>query len=327
MSTVRRLRIAAAAVVAVIAAGTVGYVAFGFGWVDALYQTVTTVTTVGFREVEPFGPAEQFFTMALILCGVGTVLYAFGVVLEAIVEGRVLAVLGRRRMERELASLNGHTIICGWGRVGRTIAQYSAGVGEPIVVIDRDAERLASCPHPYVVGDATDDDVLDAAGVARARAVVAAVEADADNLFIVVSGRALRPELFIVARVRSEANEPKMRRAGADRVVNPQRIGGARMAAFVVHPHVAEFLDVVMHDGTLEFRLAEVVVGAASPHTGATLRESRLREATGALVLAVREHDGTFRTNPPPDTRLTPGEVLIAVGTADQLDALTKELA
>ena len=147
--------------------------------------------------------------------------------------------------------------MCGWGRVGRTIAQYLEGLGQSVVVVDSSEDRLEGCTFPAVCGDATSGDSLDLAGVSRAKSVVAAVADNAENLFIVVSARALRPDLFIVARIRSEQNETKMLRAGADRVVNPQQIGGARMAAFVHQPHVAEFLDVVMHDGSLEFRLAD----------------------------------------------------------------------
>jgi voltage-gated potassium channel len=311
----------------VITTGTIGFWLLGFSALDALYQTVITVTTVGFREVEPLSGTGKVFTMALILTGVGTVLYTLSAVLEMLIEGQLRDILGRRRMERDIKTLSGHTIVCGWGRVGTTIAQYMSGSGTTVVVIDEDAERLADCAFASVVGDATSDDVLAQAGVDRAGALVAAVSEDAANLFVVVSARALRPDLFIVARVRSEANESKMLRAGANRVVNPQRIGGARMAAFVSQPHVAEFLDVVMHDGSLEFRLGEIAVGASSPAVGQSLRDAHLRDQTGALVLAIRTADGSFVTNPPPTTVLESGHVLIAVGTQLQLDELRKAAA
>jgi voltage-gated potassium channel len=265
--------------------------------------------------------------MVLILGGVGTVLYTLGALLEMLIEGQLRDILGRRRMERDIKTLSGHTIVCGWGRVGTTIAQYISGSGTPVVVIDEDPDRLAGCAYASVLGDATSDDVLVQAGIDRAGALVAAVSEDAANLFVVVSARALRPELFVVARVRSEANESKMLRAGANRVVNPQRIGGARMAAFVSQPHVAEFLDVVMHDGSLEFRLGEIAVGATSPAVGQSLRDAHLRDQTGALVLAIRTADGSFLTNPPPATTLESGHVLIAVGTQVQLDELRKAAA
>jgi len=183
---------------------------------------------------------------------------------------------------------------------------------------------VASQPHDVVVGDATDDAILQAAGIEHAAALVAAVDSDAANSFIVLSARALRDDLFIVARARSQDSQEKLRRAGADRIVNPQSIGGARMAAFVLQPHVAEFLDVVMHERTLEFRLEEVQVPAGSPLAGSTIGESALRDRTGALVLALRDPDGSFRTNPRSDTRIEPGEVIIAIGTQAELDALVE---
>jgi voltage-gated potassium channel len=214
-------------------------------------------------------------------------------------------------------------IVCGWGRVGRAIARELAEAGTPLVIIDRDPDRVAMIGgHAFILGDATSDDVLREAGIDRARALVAALATDADNLFITLSGRALRPDLFIVARAREESSVDKLDRAGADRVVNPQEIGGARIAAFVLQPHVTEFLDVVMHDRGIEYRLEEVTVATESPLVGQSLRDAHVRDRTGALVLALRDADGQFATNPDPDTVLVAGQVLIAIGTETQLKAL-----
>jgi len=243
--------IAIALLVGVLTFGTVGYLILGLSFIDALYQTITTVATVGFREVVPFGTAERVFTMVLIVVGVGAVLYALGSLIETLIEGRLLETIGRMRMERAIESLHDHVIVCGWGRVGRAIAAEVVAAGKPIVVVDEEAERLADCPHPTVHGDCTEDDTLERAGIARASSLVAAVDVDAANSFITLSARAIRPDIFIVARARSIDSEGKLLRAGADRVVNPQNIGGARMAAFVLRPHVAEFLDVVMHERNL----------------------------------------------------------------------------
>lgn len=324
MNAWKRIARALLALLTVTIIGTVGYIVLGFGPLNALYQTVTTVTTVGFREIEPIGTSGKIFTIVLIIGGVGTALYTLSAVLEVLVEGQLREVFGRKRMERDIERLSGHTIVCGWGRVGRTFGHYTEGLGHDVVIIDEDEARLADCPHPNIVGDATADEVLEQAGIARARAVVAAVADDAANLFIVISAKALRPDVFVVARVRSERNEAKLLSAGADRVVNPQQIGGARMAAFVLQPHVAEFLDVVMHDGSLEFRLGELEVTESSGMAGQTLRETRLRERTGAMVLAMRTPGGEFLTNPPATTPLRPGHVLIAVGTEDQLGDLRR---
>ena len=224
-------------------------------------------------------------------------------------------------MQRALSEVQDHVIVAGWGRVGRAIAA-TLGPGTALVVIDRDPDRIAAVDGLRLEGDASDDDVLRAAGVLRARALVAALNTDADNLYVTLSARRLRPDLFIVARARVEAAEAKLTQAGADRVVNPQHIGGARMAALVNQPHVADFLDVVMHDGGLEFRLEEVTVAPGSAVAGQTLREAHLRDVTGAMVLAMRDPGGEFRTNPPPDAVISPGEVLIAIGTEAQLKSL-----
>jgi voltage-gated potassium channel len=310
------------ALLLVLVAGTIGYLLLGFGVLDAAYQTVTTVSTVGFREVEPLSPAGQVFTMILILVGAGAALYAFSVLIETFIEGRLNELLGRRRMEQSIASLHDHVIICGWGRVGRAIGAEVAEAGRGLVIVEMNSEVLDGVPYPTIVGDATEDAVLREAGIDRAAALVAAVEGDAANSFITLSARALCPDLFIVARARSQTSGEKLGRAGADRVVNPQSIGGARMAAFVLRPHVAEFLDVVMHERNIEFRLEEVPVTDGSRIAGRTLRDSEMREHTGALVLALRDEDGTFHTNPPPDTEIRSGQVIIAIGTQDELDTL-----
>ncbi len=299
MSHWRRLGGALALLATVLVVGTLGYLALGFGFVDALYQTVTTVATVGFREVQPLTTVGKFFTMALILLGVGATLYAFSVLIETLIEGRLLDLLGRRRMVRTISSMQSHTIICGWGRVGRAIAAEVADAGKPLVVVDVDENRLTDCPHPSVLGDATEDKVLVAAGVERASALVAAVDQDAANSFITLSARALRPDLFVVARARSVDSEEKLLRSGADRVVNPQHIGGARMAAFVLRPHVAEFVDVMTRERNLAFRLEELPISPGSSIAQQTLRDAHIRDRTGALVLALRRADGTFLTNPP----------------------------
>jgi voltage-gated potassium channel len=323
----RRPALALAALLAVIVGGTVGYVLLGFSVLDAAYQTVTTVTTVGFREVEPLSTTGKIFTIFLIVFGVGTALYALVLVIETLLERELPAVFGRRRMERRITGMRNHVVVCGWGRVGKAIARDVAGSGADIVVIDSDPNRFDEMRYPAVLGDATDDAVLERAGVLRARAVVAALSTDAGNLFVTISARALRPDLFIVARVRTEENEDKLLRAGADRVVNPQSIGGARMAAFVVQPHVTEFLDVVMHDRGIEFRLEEIAVPERSPITGSSIRDAQVRDRTGALVLALRDRDGRFTTNPSPSTVIQAGQVIIAIGTPNDLGALERLIA
>jgi voltage-gated potassium channel len=305
----------------VVVIGTVGYMVLGLGLLDAVYQTVTTVSTVGFREVGSSTGAWKAFTIVLILLGVGTVLYTLTATLETLIEGRVTDHLRRRRMSREIEQMSDHVVVCGWGRVGRRAAADLAAAGRDVVVIDSDP-RVLDSPIPFVLGDATDELVLAAAGLARASTLIAALTSDSDNVYLTLSGRAARADMFIVARARVESAEARLLQAGADRVVNPQLIGGSRVAALTLQPHVVEFLDVVMHDGSIEFRLAEVTVPEGSPLVGRTIRDAAIRDRTGAMVMGLRRPDGAFVANPGPDHVVAPGQVLIGIGTPSQLDAL-----
>ena len=319
----RRVRIGLALLALVIVAGTIGFLALGFGLLDAVYQTINTVSTVGAGAKASGTTGGKVLTIILILVGVGTALYTFTAVLEVLIEGHMRDLVRRRRMDRDIRRMSDHVVICGWGRVGREVARYLAQAGCPIVIVDRKPDLAEQIPYPSVIGDVTDDETLLAAGIERASTLVAALDTDADNLFVTVASRSMRPELQIIARARNESSEPKLRRAGADRVVNPQQLGGDRMASFVTQPHVVDFIDVVMHDGTLEFRLEELPVPTRSRLSGQSLRSAKLHDETGALVLAIRRPDGSFITNPSPEQPIETGDVLIGVGTADQLTALT----
>jgi len=322
-----RVRIGLVLLALVVVVGTIGYLILGFSFFDALFQTVVTISTVGFNPPHTFDTAAKVFTMILILLGVGTALYTFTVTLEVLIEGHMRELVRRRRMARDIERMTGHVIVCGWGRVGREVVRFLANAGREVVVIDRDPERVAQVSFPAIQGDVTDDATLLAAGIERAETLVAALDTDADNLYVTVAGRSLKPELQIIARARGETSEAKLLRAGADRVVNPQRLGGDRIAAFVVQPHVVDFVDVVMHDGSLEFRLEELSVDDRSRLTGQTLDTAQVHDRTGALVLAIRKPDGTFTTNPSPQTPIQAGDVLIGVGTADQLQTLARYAA
>ena len=323
-TAIGRLQRAIAMVIAVGIAGTIGYWLFGMSLTDAAYQTVTTVTTVGFRELQEFNNLEQWFTIVIIITGVSTVLYTFTLAVQVVVEGQLRDFVGRRLMDREINKLTGHTVVCGWGRVGRAVADDLINTGHSVVVVDSDADRVADVSYPTVVGDATLDSTLRTAGIERASALIAALEGDAENLFVTLSARAIMPDLFIVARARQDESIPKLANAGADRVVNPQELGAARMASFVARPHVAEFVDVVMHERSLEFRMQEYDVPDGSPLAGATLREADLRRRCGILVLALRRVDGSFTTNPDPDIMIEPHQVLIAVGNDEDFRRLNE---
>ncbi len=323
-STIARLRLALALVLSVFVIGTIGYWAFGLAFIDAMYMTITTITTVGYRELN--GPdisnVEKVFTMGIIVTGVSTVLYTFTLVVQTIVEGQLREFVGRRRVDRKISGMHDHVIVCGWGRVGRAAASEMARDGAHVVVIEQDPDRVASIDLPTVVGDATHDGTLRAAGIERARALIAALDSDAQNLFVTLSSRAIRADLFIVARARQDESVEKLSRAGADRVVNPQELGAARMASFVLQPNVAEFVDVVMHERSMDFRMREVEIPEGSQIADITLRDADLRQRAGALVLALRGDDGTFTTNPDPDTVLRTRNIIVAVGTEEALEKL-----
>jgi voltage-gated potassium channel len=315
----------------VIVAGTVGYILLGLSPLDALYQTAITITTVGYREVGSAGApsaAYRVFTAVFAVVGVASAFFVFGLAVEALFEGRLEIILGRRRMTRDIAQMRDHIVVCGAGRVGRELVEEVRSVGRDVVVIDIAAAQLERLPGINVIeGDATDDDVLRMSGLERAKVLVAALSDDTQNVYVVLSARAMTTGLFIVARAHAVDAEPKLVRAGADRVVNPQFIGGRRMATYALQPHVAEFLDVVMHSGDVEWRLEELHVAEGSALDGRSLGDADLRNRTGALVLALRHGSGPFVTNPGRETVVCGGQVLIAMGTEDQLGALAAEVA
>jgi voltage-gated potassium channel len=295
---------------------------------DALFQTTETITTVGFGTVHPFDASARAFSIFLMIFGVGAAFYTLGGVFEEFLEGS-LERFGRRRMDRRIESVSGHVIVAGYGRVGARIAQLLEAKGLAVVAIDANeaaCARAADDGYMAVPGDSTDDDVLRTAGIDRAETLVVSLGSDADAISTVLSARVLSPDLRIVARANAESSEAKLQRAGVDRIVNPLSQGAQRMAAFAQQPAVADFLDVVVHDGSLEYQLEEVEVPTGSPLSRASLGEAHLRARTGALVLALRRADGTFVSNPGPDVALEAGVTLIVIGTDEQFEALRREL-
>lgn len=310
----RRLQIAVGVLVGALAIGTAGYMALGLDFVDAIYQTVITVSTVGFREVGDVTRAYQTFTIAMIMLGAGAVLYTLGVLIETLIEGRITQEFGRRRMEKRIEGLQNHIVVCGWGQVGESISATLTEEGEDVVVVDR-REDVAE-HHLRVIGDATNDSVLSEAGIERARALVVALDTDADNVYVTLSGRATRDNLFIVSRANNAYSEEKLFRAGADRVVNPHKLGASHMAALVTQPNVAEFLDITMNDRELAVSISELTVDATSALARLPLAEVDL---AGNTVLAIRRADGSFDHHPDMAMPAGVGDVLIALGTASEL--------
>jgi len=312
--------------VALLVGGTLGYrTVGGWDWLDALYMTVITITTVGFHEVRPLGPSGRVFTMVLALGGVFTAFYAAAEFIRAVVTGEIRTVLGRQRMENLLAHLHDHLVVCGFGRMGRLVCEEFSSAGLPFVVIDRNPAVFEdfSIPHGIPLpGDATTDEVLKKAGVDRARALVTAAASDADNLYVAMSARFLNEKLFIVARAESDGAERKLLRAGATRVVSPYSIGGHRVAQAVLRPNAMEFLELATRSAHLELQIEEAVLRSGSPLVGQSLKTSPVRSELGIIIVGIKKPDGKMLFNPNPDTVLEAGDVLITLGHRQQLDRL-----
>jgi voltage-gated potassium channel len=302
--------------------GSLAYLALGLTPFEAFYQTLTTISTVGFGEFgSDIDTRYRVVTSLLIIFGVGIALYTLAAAFEAVVEGGLTEQLGRSRMQKVLDRLDNHVIVCGWGQVGQAISQALGALGESVVVVDTREDLLEVAELPALVGDATDDRILRQAGIERARGLVVALDSDSQCTYVTLSGRSINPDLFIVARANGPGAAPKLRQAGADRVVNPHQIGGARMAAFVTQPNVADFLGEAMHDKQFEVELREIAVGPGSILDGTIIEDAGLIDATGVTVLAIRRPDGSFHNHPDPSVRLGAGDVLIVLGTDEQLKA------
>ena len=302
----------------------------GWGITDALYMTVITLTTVGYREVRALDATGQLWTMLLLITGVGTLFYAAVSSVELVVEGTIRGYFGRRRMESAISKLSGHQILCGYGRVGRQVAAEFASDGVPFVVIDQDPETVEEClaeGYLAILGEASDDAVLEEAGVRRARGLVAAVDSDADNVFVVLSARKLNPKLHIVARASSDESAAKLEMAGAERTLSPYAVGGRRLASLATQPLIVDFLDIVTRgEKGIEFRLEEFDVPEDSFIADRTIGELRVGERTGAMILATRNKEGTFDTTPSAKGRLRAGDTLIVLGTREQIARLEQHM-
>lgn len=318
-----RLTIALSLLAGVLLFGTVGFMAVArWSFFDALYMTVITISTIGYGEVRPLDTAGRLFTISLIGLGVTSVGYALGAVAEIFIEQQFFRdAVRERRMLNDIKRLAGHVIVCGYGRVGINVAAQLKRMGRSFVVIEQFPPGVRLCQQDgYLViqGDATQDAVLLRAGVERADAVVTALDSDAANLYITLSCRALRADLFIVARASEEAAEPKLIRAGANRVLCPYSLTGRWLAEMVVKPEIAEIVEFTDHFGTLDLHVEEMTIPAHSPLVGRTVGDATIRAVTGAMIIAHKEH-ATVIPNPPPETPIVAGGVLLVLGTREQL--------
>jgi voltage-gated potassium channel len=315
------------AVMSVTLIGATGYVVL-FKWspADAIYMTVITLTTVGFREVEELvGFPERLWTMMLAVAGVGIIFGSIGIVAETIISEAASGRREAKRMAESVAALRDHYIVCGYGRVGMTVARELIHTGERLVVIDinqESLERASADGHLIVEGDATLDATLQLAGISHARGLITTIDSDANNVYVTLSARAINADLFIVARANTTGSEAKLAQAGANRVVSPYTMAGRRIAELAVRPRVVDYIDAALSHGNLSFSLEEIAVDEASSLVGVTVGE--LRE-DGVITLAILQADGAYEANPPGSRAIAAGESVIASGSTEALLALSAQ--
>jgi voltage-gated potassium channel len=327
----RRLIIVVSLILFVLAAGTLGFTFLeGFPPFDAFYMTLTTITTVGYREIHDLSRTGRIFNSFVIAFGVSTIFFAIGAMTQTVIEVEFGEYFGKRRVKRMIDKLEKHYIVCGFGRVGRAATRELQQSGVPIVVVDRNPEKVERAMHSGLTAfaaDATQDATLEEAGVRRASGLIAALATDADNTFLILSAKTLNPDLKVAARVGEEEAEQKLRRAGADTVFAPYTNAGHQLALSLVRPHVVQFLDATTKSIGLDVCLEQMRVAAGSEIASKSLKQVQLRRDLGVIVLAIRKAQGEMLFNPPAEAVLDGGDYLIVMGERDNVRKLEALLA
>jgi voltage-gated potassium channel len=326
-SPLRHVRVGLLVLAILVAVGTLGFRWIAsMTWIDAIYMTITTLSTVGYGEVRPLGPSGRLFATGLIVAGVGAALYTAGALAEFLIAGRVGELLGRRAMERALASLRDHVIVCGYGRLGRAVGIELERAGVPQVIVEEDPavlERLGPLPHPVIQASAADEGALASAGLGRARAIVAATGSEAMNVYIALAAREASPTIAIHARAETEAGARRLRRAGANQVVSPHHLGGQRLAHAILRPAVVDFLELTSPGRTGEIDLEEVVVASGAPLASLAVGELAGR-GVRVSVVAIKRGAEPLALNPAPDARFAPGDRVVVVGERESVNRLAE---
>ncbi|HKW59171.1 MAG TPA: potassium channel protein [Candidatus Dormibacteraeota bacterium] len=324
-----RFRLAATLLAVIIAVGVAGYMVIDrWSLLDSFYMVIITISTVGYTEIHPQGVAGRIFTSGLIVVGVGTLLYGFGVFAETLTDNAIGRYRRERQLQRDLDALRNHFIICGYGRIGTQIVAEFEDHKVPYVVIDQTEEaleRIRGENRLHIEGDASKEEILKQAGIERARGLISAVDSDERAVYIVLAARAFNPNLYIVARASRPDSLRRLELAGATRVVSPYVMAGHRMAELAIRPAMVDVLD-TLHHGEAGIGVEEMIVTADARVIGKTLDEAGLMASDAAKVLAVRRTDGSVSTNPPPATTLQEGDLVIALGTEDQLFSSASKL-
>jgi len=319
------------AVLAILLIGTAGFVLIDhYPVFDAFYMTLTTVATVGYREILPLSEAGRIFNSVLIIVGVSLLFLAIGLITHSVVELELGEFFGKRRMKRMIDKLENHYIICGYGRVGRGAAWEMQQAGLGCVVVDRDAEKVEQAVAAglnALAADSTRDQTLLDAGITRARGLVAALGTDADNLFVILSAKTLNPKLKVAARAGEEEAQEKLRRAGADTVFAPYVDAGHRLAQALIRPHVFKFLDLTTKSMGLDVLIEQLRVAEGSEFVSMSLKQMQIRRDLGVIVLAIRRATGEMVFNPPAEAVIQSGDFLVAMGEQHSLQKLERLLA
>jgi voltage-gated potassium channel len=327
MSPKKKLQIAMSAIVGLIAFGTIGFklILDHLSWFDSFYFTLITLTSVGFSEPPGATEGSRVFISGLIILGVGTLGYALSSAAQAVIESELLSTFGKRRMYKDINKLNGHYIVCGAGRVGAGVIRDITRSGHDLVVIEGDeaiADRLLAQGQLVLMGDATNEDVLKAAGIERARGVVCAVSSDPDNLYITLAARDLNKDLRIISRANDESAVTRLLKAGANKVVSPALTGSTRMAQMLLRPAVADFIELATMTERLELEIEQVEIGQDSPFIGCALKDTGIRSEHGVIVIAIRRADGAMIFNPFAETVIEERDALVALGSHSSLETL-----
>jgi voltage-gated potassium channel len=323
-----RLRFGFTTLGVIFCVAVLGYRLAGWDWLDSVYMVVTTVSTVGFREMGPMTPWLQVFTILVIVFGVSTSFYILGGFVQMVLEGEVNRALGRRRVGREIERLAGHVVICGFGRMGEVVAAELSRRNERFVVIDRDPEQAAQCMalgFLALQADATEEEALGAARVPTAKSLVTTLPSDADNVFISLTARNLNPRLQIIARGEQRSTEKKLIQAGADRVVLPATTGAMRMVSMVTRPSTIELIELAAGGHVAEMAIDELTIPQSSPLVGMTIRESQPRSRHGLLIVAIRHSDGQFEANPSAGTIFQSGDTAVVIGRLADIEKFRTE--
>lgn len=324
----KKLRIAFTLLFGTIAFGTVSYhLVEDMTLFEALYMTVITISTVGFQEVKPLSIYGRVITILIISTGITIGAYTLGTLVRMFIEGELTKTFGRRKVEKKISALRNHYIICGYGRIGSLIARELLQHGIAFVVIENDISALGQLDREkrlYLPMDATTEEALLKAGIMHAKGIVTAVKSDADNVFITLTAKGLRPDVFILSRASDEKSESKLRRAGASRVVSPYLIGGKRMAEVLIRPTVVDFIDIAMMDKHLGLVMEEARVKDGSDLAGKNLVESNLRKDFGVIIVAIKKYAGEMIFNPVPQERLEAGDVIVVLGKKEDLKRMNE---